>query len=33
MVDGHVIWMPNSIDFTVYQALFTRSGGEVVPDH
>jgi prepilin-type processing-associated H-X9-DG protein len=32
MVDGHVIWIPNSVDFTVYQALFTRAGGEVVPD-
>jgi hypothetical protein len=31
MVDGHVIWIPNSIDFSVYQALFTRSGGEVIP--
>jgi prepilin-type N-terminal cleavage/methylation domain-containing protein/prepilin-type processing-associated H-X9-DG protein len=31
MVDGHVAWLPNSIDFTVYQALFTRAGGEVVP--
>jgi type II secretory pathway pseudopilin PulG len=30
MVDGHVIWIPNSIDFGVYQALFTRAGGEVI---
>ena len=31
MVDGHVAWIPNSIDYTVYRALFTRAGGEVIP--
>jgi prepilin-type N-terminal cleavage/methylation domain-containing protein/prepilin-type processing-associated H-X9-DG protein len=31
MVDGHVAWIPNSIDFRVYLALFTRAGGEVIP--
>jgi hypothetical protein len=31
LVDGHVVWIPNSIDFAVYQALFTRAGGEVIP--
>jgi type II secretory pathway pseudopilin PulG len=31
MVDGHVMWIRNSIDFYVYHALFTRAGGEVIP--
>src|SRR5262249_51784532 len=31
MVDGHVAWVPNSIDYMVYKAMFTRAGGEVVP--
>jgi prepilin-type processing-associated H-X9-DG protein len=33
MVDGHVVWLPNSIDFTVYEALFTRAGGEGIADY
>lgn len=28
MVDGHVVWISNSIDFTVYKALFSRNGAE-----
>jgi prepilin-type N-terminal cleavage/methylation domain-containing protein/prepilin-type processing-associated H-X9-DG protein len=28
--DGHVSFVPNSIDFTLYMALGTRNGGEVV---
>jgi prepilin-type N-terminal cleavage/methylation domain-containing protein/prepilin-type processing-associated H-X9-DG protein len=31
MVDGHVTWISNNIDFNVYRALFTRNGGEVIP--
>ncbi len=31
MVDGHVVWIPNDIDFRVYHAMFSRSGNEVVP--
>src|SRR5262245_27467833 len=30
-VDGHVSFLPNSMDFTVYRALFTRQGNETVP--
>lgn len=30
MVDGHVIWVNNDVSTTVYQALFTRQGGETV---
>jgi prepilin-type N-terminal cleavage/methylation domain-containing protein len=33
MVDGHVAWISNNIDFTVYRALFTRNGGEVVGNY
>jgi type II secretory pathway pseudopilin PulG len=29
MVDGHVMWVPNSITPAVYLAAFTREGGEV----
>jgi prepilin-type N-terminal cleavage/methylation domain-containing protein len=29
LVDGHVIWVPNSINPTVYLAVYTRAGGEV----
>jgi prepilin-type N-terminal cleavage/methylation domain-containing protein/prepilin-type processing-associated H-X9-DG protein len=32
MVDGHVVWVSNSIDFRVYKAMFTRAGGEVVTE-
>ena len=31
-VDGHVSFLPNSIDFTVYRALFSRNLNEVVPN-
>jgi len=30
MTDGHLVFIPNVIDFKVYQALFSRNGGEVV---
>jgi prepilin-type N-terminal cleavage/methylation domain-containing protein/prepilin-type processing-associated H-X9-DG protein len=31
--DGHVAWVPNSVNTTVWFALFTRNGGEVAsPD-
>jgi prepilin-type N-terminal cleavage/methylation domain-containing protein len=29
MVDGHVTWVPNSVNPAVYLAAFTRDGGEV----
>jgi prepilin-type N-terminal cleavage/methylation domain-containing protein len=29
MVDGHVTWVPNSVNPTVYFNAFTRAGGEV----
>ncbi|HEX4613251.1 MAG TPA: DUF1559 domain-containing protein [Urbifossiella sp.] len=29
-VDGHVAFLPNSVNMTAYQALFTRAGGEVI---
>lgn len=32
MVDGHVSWLSNSINYTVYRALFTRNGGETETD-
>jgi hypothetical protein len=28
-VDGHVQFLPNSIDFNVYTRMGTRNGGEV----
>jgi type II secretory pathway pseudopilin PulG len=31
MVDGHMTWLPNAIDYRVYMALFTRAGNEFVP--
>src|SRR5262245_19675938 len=31
MVDGHVVWIPNGIDYMVYRAMFSRAGGEYVP--
>jgi prepilin-type N-terminal cleavage/methylation domain-containing protein len=30
MADGHVVWVPNSVDPVVYLAAFTRNGGEAV---
>jgi type II secretory pathway pseudopilin PulG len=30
MVDGHLLWISNHIDFRTYRAMFTRAGGEVV---
>jgi hypothetical protein len=27
--DGHVVWVPNSVNTTVYLGCFTRSGGEI----
>jgi prepilin-type N-terminal cleavage/methylation domain-containing protein len=33
MADGHVVWVPNAVDTTVYFDCFTRGGGEAVqPD-
>jgi len=33
LADGHVTWVPNSVNTTVYYQIFTRSGGEVAsPD-
>jgi hypothetical protein len=29
MVDGHVVWVPDSVNATVYLGAFTRNGGEV----
>jgi prepilin-type N-terminal cleavage/methylation domain-containing protein/prepilin-type processing-associated H-X9-DG protein len=29
MADGHVTWVPNAVNPTVYLAAFTRAGGEV----
>ena len=31
--DGHVAFLPDSIDMTIYQNLSTRSGGEIVPPY
>lgn len=28
LVDGHVVWISNSISFKVYKAMFSRNGGE-----
>ncbi len=28
MVDGHVVWLTNSINFQVYRAMFSRNGAE-----
>ena len=30
MVDGHVVWIDDNIDFKVYRATFTRDGGEAI---
>ena len=30
MVDGHVVWISDDIDFSVYQDMFSRDGGEVI---
>jgi prepilin-type N-terminal cleavage/methylation domain-containing protein len=30
MVDGHLVWVSNHIDFTVWRATYTRAGGESV---
>jgi prepilin-type processing-associated H-X9-DG protein len=30
--DGHVSWLNDDMDFTIYQALSTRNGGETVPN-
>jgi prepilin-type N-terminal cleavage/methylation domain-containing protein len=30
MVDGHIVWVSNSIDFATYRASFTRGGGESI---
>jgi prepilin-type processing-associated H-X9-DG protein len=30
--DGHITFIPDSIDLTVYQGLSTRAGGEIVAD-
>jgi prepilin-type N-terminal cleavage/methylation domain-containing protein len=33
MADGHVVWVPNSVNTRVYFSAFTRAGGEVTqPD-
>jgi prepilin-type N-terminal cleavage/methylation domain-containing protein len=33
LADGHVAWVPNSVDPVIYFALFSRAGGEVAnPD-
>jgi prepilin-type N-terminal cleavage/methylation domain-containing protein len=29
MADGHVVWVPNSVNTVIYFALFSRAGGEV----
>jgi prepilin-type processing-associated H-X9-DG protein len=29
--DGHVVFMPETIDYVAYRAMATRSGGEVAP--
>jgi hypothetical protein len=31
--DGRVGFVPNSIDFTTYQRMFTRAGGEVLGNY
>ncbi len=30
MVDGHVTWISDDIDFKTYKAMFSRDGGEVI---
>jgi len=32
MCDGHVLWIDNAMSATIYQALFTRQGGEAISD-
>lgn len=32
MTDGHLVWMPNSINYTVYKAMFSRNGGETAAE-
>jgi hypothetical protein len=31
MVDGHVTWVPNSVNPQIYFNAFTRAGGDQVP--
>jgi prepilin-type processing-associated H-X9-DG protein len=31
MVDGHVTWVPDSVNPAVYLAAYTRAGGDVLP--
>jgi hypothetical protein len=30
MVDGHVIFVSNNVDFTTYRYAYTRGGGETI---
>ncbi len=32
MADGHLVWLPNSINFTVYRAMFSRNGDETAAE-